>query len=86
MHINLHGEPGDQGRPRKQKNKKKNLPQVCYLMTLLVSRLYTANDRMINRYGGVEGMRSGRGNQSTRRKPAPVPFCPSQNPNELTWA
>jgi hypothetical protein len=23
----------------------------------------------------------GRGNRSTRRKPAPVPLCPSQNPH-----
>jgi hypothetical protein len=35
-------------------------------------------------YGAVGGMRIGRGNQSTRRKPAPVPLCPPQNPHHLT--
>jgi hypothetical protein len=29
--------------------------------------------------GEIGGM-IGRGNRSTRRKPAPVPFCPSQTP------
>jgi hypothetical protein len=36
------------------------------------------------------GMRIGRGNRSIRRKPAPVPLCPSQVPHDLTrvgtWA
>jgi hypothetical protein len=36
-------------------------------------------------YGAVGGMRIGRGNRSTRRKPAPVPLCPSQFPHDLTW-
>jgi hypothetical protein len=31
-------------------------------------------------------MRIGRRNQSTRRKPAPVPACPPQIPHDLTWA
>jgi hypothetical protein len=31
----------------------------------------------------VGGMRIGRGNQSTRRKPAPVPLCPPQIPHDL---
>jgi hypothetical protein len=35
--------------------------------------------------GAVGGMRIGRGNQSTQRKPAPVPFCPPQIPYDLTW-
>jgi hypothetical protein len=41
--------------------------------------------------GAVGGM-SGRGNQSTQRKPAPVPLCPPQipyvlepNPGRLSW-
>jgi hypothetical protein len=29
-------------------------------------------------------MRIGRGNQSARRKPTPVPFCPPQIPHDLT--
>jgi hypothetical protein len=36
-------------------------------------------------YGAVGGMRIGRGNRRTRRKPAPVPLCPPQIPHDLTW-
>jgi hypothetical protein len=36
-------------------------------------------------YGAVGGMRIGRGNRSTRRKPVPVPRCPPQITHELTW-
>jgi hypothetical protein len=36
--------------------------------------------------GAVGGMRIGRGNRSTRRKPAPVPFCTPQISYDLTWA
>jgi hypothetical protein len=36
-------------------------------------------------YGAVGGMRIGRGNQSTRRKPDPVPLCSPQIPQDLTW-
>jgi hypothetical protein len=32
--------------------------------------------------GGMLGM----GNQSTRRRPAPVPLCPPEIPHDLTWA
>jgi hypothetical protein len=32
------------------------------------------------------GMKIGRGNRSTRRRPAPVPLCPPQIPHELTRA
>jgi hypothetical protein len=35
--------------------------------------------------GAVGGMRIGRGNRSTRRKPAPVPLCPPQIPHDLSW-
>jgi hypothetical protein len=31
--------------------------------------------------GEIGGMMVGRGNRSTRRKPAPVPFCPPQIPH-----
>jgi hypothetical protein len=34
-------------------------------------------------YGTVGGMRIGRGNRSTRRKPAPVPLFPPQIPHDL---
>jgi hypothetical protein len=36
--------------------------------------------------GAICGMKIGRGNRSTRRKPAPLPLCPPQSPHELTRA
>jgi hypothetical protein len=30
--------------------------------------------------GAIGGMKIGRGNRSTERKPAPAPLCPPQNP------
>jgi hypothetical protein len=36
-------------------------------------------------YGAVGWMRIGRGNRSTRRKPAPMPLCPPQIPHDLSW-
>jgi hypothetical protein len=36
-------------------------------------------------YGLVGGMRIDRGNQNTRRKPAPVPRCPPQIPHDPNW-
>jgi hypothetical protein len=40
--------------------------------------------------GAIGGMRNGRRNRSTGRKPAPVPLCPPQIPHDLTrdrtWA
>jgi hypothetical protein len=35
--------------------------------------------------GAVGGMRIGRGNRSTRKKPAPVPLYPPQILHDLTW-
>jgi hypothetical protein len=35
--------------------------------------------------GEVGGMKTGRGNRSTR-KTFPMPFCPPQIPHDLTWA
>jgi hypothetical protein len=43
------------------------------------------DDDDIDDYGVVGGMRIGRGNRSTRRKPAPVPLCPPQISHDLTW-
>jgi hypothetical protein len=37
-------------------------------------------------WGATGGMKIGRGNRSTRRKPAPVPLCPSQIPHDQTRA
>jgi hypothetical protein len=39
-----------------------------------------------NECGAVGGMRTGRGNRSTRRKSDPVPLCPPQIPHYFTWA
>jgi hypothetical protein len=36
--------------------------------------------------GAVGGMRTGRGNRSTQRRPAPVPLRTPQIPHDLTWA
>jgi hypothetical protein len=35
--------------------------------------------------GAFSGMRTGRRNRSTRRKPAPMPLCPPQIPHDLVW-
>jgi hypothetical protein len=34
--------------------------------------------------GAIVGMKIGRGNRGTRRKPTPVPFCPPQIPLNQT--
>jgi hypothetical protein len=34
----------------------------------------------------ISGMRTGRGNRSTRWKPASAVLCPPQIPHDLTWA
>jgi hypothetical protein len=34
--------------------------------------------------GEIGGMKIGRGNRSTRRKPAPAPLCPPQIPHDWT--
>jgi hypothetical protein len=36
--------------------------------------------------GAIGGMKFGRGNRSTRRKPTPAPFCPPQIPRDQTRA
>jgi hypothetical protein len=40
---------------------------------------------MTEEHGAFGGMRMGRGNRSTRRRPAPVPLCSPQMPHDLTW-
>jgi hypothetical protein len=51
----------------------------------LIGLLY--QPRMIDdECGAVRGIRIGRGNRSIRRKPAPVPLCALEIPNDLTWA
>jgi hypothetical protein len=34
--------------------------------------------------GAIGGMKIGRGNRNTWRKPAPMPFCPPQIPHNMT--
>jgi hypothetical protein len=41
--------------------------------------------RTINEYEAVRGMRIGRGNRSTQRKPATMALCPPQIPHDVTW-
>jgi hypothetical protein len=41
--------------------------------------IVTAPDDYDN--GAIGGMKIGRGNRSTRRKPAPMPLCPPQPPH-----
>jgi hypothetical protein len=53
---------------------------LSYLTRLSVSSLYSVDDRMINEYRAVSGMRIGRGGRSTWRKPSPLPVCPPQIP------
>jgi hypothetical protein len=36
--------------------------------------------------GALGGIKIGRGNLSTRRKPSPAPLCPQQIPNDLIQA
>jgi hypothetical protein len=36
--------------------------------------------------GAIGGIKIGRGNRSTRRKPAPPPLCPPQTPHDQTRA
>jgi hypothetical protein len=57
---------------------------VHLLRRPLIGLLY--QPRMIDdaEYGAVGGMRIGRGNRSSRRKPAPVPLCQPQT--HMTWA
>jgi hypothetical protein len=51
----------------------------------LIDHLYQS--RMIEgECGAVDEMRIGRGNRSTRRKPAPVPLRPPQILHDLAWA
>jgi hypothetical protein len=40
---------------------------------------------MINEFGAVGGLRTGRGNPNTWRKPAPVPLLSIHSQHALTW-
>jgi hypothetical protein len=51
----------------------------------LICLLYQARMTDDDECGAVGGMRMGRGNRSTRRKPAIVSLCRQQIPHDLTW-
>jgi hypothetical protein len=66
---------------------------LLFLVGVRLSPLVTAaiigllyQPQMINDSdcGAISGMKSGRGNRSTRRNPAPVSLCPPQIPHDLT--
>jgi hypothetical protein len=42
------------------------------------------DDDVDDECGAVDGMKIGRGSRNTRRKPAPITFCPPQIPYYLT--
>jgi hypothetical protein len=51
----------------------------------LFSLLYQSRIIDYDERGAISGMRIGRLNRSTGRKPAPVPLCPPQIPHDLIW-
>jgi hypothetical protein len=59
---------------------------VHLVLRLLFCLLYQPQMADDDDCGAIGGMRIGRGNRSTRRKPAPVLLCPPQIPYDLTRA
>jgi hypothetical protein len=57
---------------------------ISCLTALSLTRLHSVNDTMINEYGAVGELETGRDNRSTQRKPAPMSFCLAQIPQDLT--
>jgi hypothetical protein len=51
----------------------------------LIGLLYQQQMIDVDECGAVGGMIIGKGNWSTRRKPAPVPLRPPQITHDLTW-
>jgi hypothetical protein len=45
----------------------------------------SVNERVINIYGAVGGMKNGRGNRSTRRMQSPLPRFPPKITHDLPW-
>jgi hypothetical protein len=52
----------------------------------LFGLLHQPQMTIINECGTVGGIRIGRGNRITQRKPTTVPLCPPQIPHDLTRA
>jgi hypothetical protein len=59
--------------------------KVDYLTMLLVSKLCSIADRIINECGEVDGMRIGRGNRKIREKTSLMPLFPPQISHDLSW-
>jgi hypothetical protein len=51
-----------------------NIAVVRFFISWFSKGLHSLNEKMINEYGAVGGMRIGRGNGTTRKKTAPIPF------------
>jgi hypothetical protein len=62
--------------------------RISPLYTVTTSGLLCCQPQMIDDgdCGAIGGMKTGRGRQSTRRKPAPAPICPPQIPHDQTRA
>jgi hypothetical protein len=60
-------------------------PRINFNCWRRTYREYRVSCRMANQYGLFGGMRIGRGNRSTRRRPAIVSFWLLQIPHHLTW-
>jgi hypothetical protein len=58
---------------------------VSYIITLSASKLCSTDHWTSNKCGAVGWVKTGRGNESTWRKPIPLPLCPPQIPYGLTW-
>jgi hypothetical protein len=63
------------------------LPELSFLICAVGTAATTGllyQHRMIDEgdCGEIGGMKIGRGNRSTRRKPAPAPLCPPQIPHD----
>jgi hypothetical protein len=61
----------------------RNIVYFYYFTAPSTSKLYRVHGRVINEYGGVDGMKIGRGSLSIRRKPAPMPHCTPQIQHDL---
>jgi hypothetical protein len=59
---------------------------VHFVRRSLIGLLYQSWMIDDDECGAVGGMRIGRGNRSTRRKPTPVTLYPQQTPHDLIWA
>jgi hypothetical protein len=59
---------------------------LCRPLTGLLYQFRTSDDddNDDDECGAIGGIKIGRGNRSTGKKPTPVPLCPPQIPHDLT--